>query len=72
MIWLAWFLVAVVSFAIFEGYALRTGRIKTLSRTVYDMNQAWPLTSAVIALVMGALLTHFFWHWCPPGSIQGG
>ena len=62
--WLAWFLAAIVTFAVLEGYAIRTGR-KTLSRTVRDMNQAWPLTSAVMALVMGALLTHFFWRFCP-------
>jgi len=72
VIWLVWFVLCVVSFGVLEGLAIRSGRFATLSRTVWNMQRAFPLTSVLLALVLGGLLVHFFWHWCPPGSMSQG
>ena len=29
-------------------------------------------TGASVGMLAGGLATHFFWHWCPPGSISTG
>ena len=62
--WTLWFLVCIGLFAAGEGYALQY-RKKTLSRFIWDGFVAWPLTAAVLGMLFGGLLVHFFWHWCP-------
>lgn len=61
-------LLFAVLFAIGERYAIKRGK-KTLSRWVYDINQAWPLFGFALGLfaglLIGGLSVHFFWHWCP-------
>jgi hypothetical protein len=63
-VWAGWLAVLVVSFGIFEGYALATGR-KTLSRFTWNLTKAWPPLPFVCGLVAGGLAVHFWWHWCP-------
>lgn len=62
--WLAFLIAFAAGFAALETYALNNDTT-TLSRLIYDANQAWPLTSAVIAMIFGGLLVHFFWPWDP-------
>jgi len=64
-------LMAVVFLVAYEVWALATGR-RTLSRMIYDANTAWPLLSTLVGLVVGGLLVHFFWHYCPAGSVSAG
>lgn len=71
IVWTAWLLAIIVSFAVFEGYALKKDRT-TLSRFTYNVAKAWPLLPFVLGLVAGGLAVHFFWHWCPPGSVSAG
>jgi hypothetical protein len=63
-IWLLWFGLAIATFAGIETWALKTGR-KTLSRCVWDLGTKFPLFWIVLGIVVGALATHFAWHWCP-------
>ena len=69
--WTAWLLVIAVSFAVLEGYALRSGRT-TLSRYVVSASRAWPLLPFVLGLIIGVLANHFFWPWCPDLGIGNG
>lgn len=62
-------LIAAAGLLIYEFWALGT-KHKTLSRMMYDANNSWPLLSTLVGLVVGGLLVHFFWHWCP-GTGQG-
>ena len=60
-IWVLWIGGPVLGlFAVFEGYALKTGRM-TLSRWVWNMSRAWPPFPWVVGVVVGFLAAHFFW-----------
>ena len=48
----------------YETVALATER-RTLSRMMYDWNNRWPFFSTLVGLVVGGLLVHFFWQYCP-------
>lgn len=50
----------IVSFAAFEGYALKRGKT-TLSRYVWDMTKAWPPLPLLFGLVIGFVSAHFWW-----------
>ena len=41
IVWTAWLLVIGISFACFEGYALKNGKM-TLSRWTWTVSKAWP------------------------------
>lgn len=71
LVWLSWLLAGLVSFAAFETYAIKTGK-PTLSLSTWNLFQAWPLIAVVFGMVFGGLAVHFFWHWCPPGSMSSG
>lgn len=64
LVWLIWFLTSVMSFTALEAYSI-VKNLPTLSQSVYDLNQAWPLTSSVLGMVVGGLAVHFWWHWNP-------
>lgn len=70
-IWSAWLLALIVTFAVLEGYALARGKL-TLSRYTYDISASWPLSIFLLGLLAGGLAVHFWWHFCPPGSVTGG
>lgn len=70
-IWTAWVFAVVISFGVIEGLALWYGDT-TLSRYTYELGVAWPPLIAIINLVVGGLLVHFWWHWSPPGSDSEG
>jgi len=58
--WVFWVLFIAVSFAVAEGYAIKTGRV-TLSATVWKITRAWPLLPFVAGLLAGGLAVHFWW-----------
>lgn len=74
-----WLIVGIALFFVFELPPLlhgdTDGRV-TLSMWVWTLFQKFPLSimwlQANFFMIIGALMTHFFWHWCPVGSISGG
>lgn len=71
--WMAGTVLAIVFFAFFEARAFRyPERTNTLSHAVYMLGSKWPLSIFLMGMFAGGLAVHFFWHWCPPGSISGG
>jgi hypothetical protein len=71
--WIVLTLLAIASFAFFEARALRhPDRQNTLSRTIYNLGSKWPLSIFLMGMFAGGLAVHFFWHFCPPGSISTG
>ena len=57
------FLAAVLLLLGYEFYALRTNRL-TISEYVWAAFRAWPFLGVLTGLVVGSLLTHFFWIVC--------
>jgi hypothetical protein len=74
-----WMAVGLALFAVFEAKALKHGARAnqiTLSMFVYTVGSKFPLSILIgglmVGLSIGILSTHFFWHWCPPGSVSSG
>ena len=66
-------IIAILVFTIGESYAFRhPDRQNTLSRWIYDLGRKWPLSIFIMGMFVGGLAVHFFWHWCPPGSLSLG
>lgn len=73
MPWIILTLLAIAAFTVFEAYAFRhPERQNTLSRCIYDLGSKWPLSIWIMGVFAGLLASHFFWHWCPPGSVSTG
>jgi hypothetical protein len=74
-VWIVGILVAIVFFAVAEGYAFRYhDRQNTLSRFIWTIGQNWPLSIWLMGLFAGCLASHFFWHWdpaCTPPGVGG-
>jgi predicted outer membrane lipoprotein len=71
--WIVLTVLAIGAFAVFEAMAFRhPDRVNTLSRSIYDLGSKWPLSIWIMGVFCGSLATHFFWHYCPPGSISTG
>lgn len=71
--WLIGLFGAIIYFGIFEvlGF-VRPGKFNTLSHAVYTIGAHWSLAIALMGFFAGALFVHFWWHWCPAGSISTG
>lgn len=71
-IWAVWFVVFVVGlFVVLEARAL-IKKQKTLSRTVVDVSRAWPPLPFILGFVVGMLVSHFWWPWCPYENLAIG
>jgi hypothetical protein len=71
--WIIGLFGAILFFAVFEALAFRhPDRLNTLSRAVWTVGQVWPLSIWLMGMFAGGLAVHFFWHWCPSGSISTG
>lgn len=70
IIWAIWAVQIAVSFAFLETLSWKNG--VTLSRSVWDLEVAWPLSAALLGGLFLSLLVHFYWHWNPPGSPNEG
>lgn len=74
-----WLALGWGAFAVFEGRALRHDHRAdqvTLSMWCYTIGSKFPLSILLAGFLLGAFFgglgVHFFWHWCPPGSISAG
>jgi hypothetical protein len=71
--WIVAALAAILCFAVGERYAFRhPERLNTLSRAIYTIGSQWPLSIFIMGQFTGGLAVHFFWHWCPAGSVSTG
>lgn len=70
LIWAIWAAMIFISFAVLEAAAWNKGI--TLSRSVWDLDLAWPLSGPLIGGLFLSLLVHFYWHFNPPGSQSEG
>ena len=71
--WIIGTFLAVAFFAYFEARAFRhPERQNTLSHAVYEIGATWPLSIFLMGMFAGGLAVHFFWHWCPAGSVSTG
>jgi hypothetical protein len=71
--WIIGTVIAIAFFAYFEKRAFDFPNSQnTLSRWIYDIGKNWPLSIWLMGMGSGGLAVHFFWHWCPPGSISTG
>jgi hypothetical protein len=71
--WIVGLFAAIVFFAIFETKAFRFPQsTNTLSHAVYTIGSKWPLSIFLMGMFCGGLAVHFFWHWCPAGSVSTG
>lgn len=81
----AFFALGLVLFAIFEKRGMQhvagarayvPGEPVSLSYAVWYVGSHFPLSICafgfLFGLLFGGLSVHFFWHWCPPGSISTG
>jgi len=71
--WAVWFPLTIVSFGVFEAYALKhPDRQWTLSRTIATAGAKWPLSIGLWGMFFGGLMVHFFWHFgCDIGPTGG-
>ena len=76
---LSWLALGWFEFGVIEANALKSGdesKKPTLSFFIYTISTKFPLAMAIgcaaVGMFFGILWTHFFWHWCPPGSISAG
>ncbi len=73
-----WLLLGFFEFGVLEARALKSSdaRKPTLSYFVYYVTSKFPLAAILGAFVTGGVMwglaVHFWWHWCPPGSLTGG
>lgn len=63
LVWVAWFLFVLISFALLEAFAIKTRRA-TLSASVWRLSKAWPPFPFVMGVVVGGLAIHFWWPIC--------
>jgi hypothetical protein len=71
--WIIGIFIAIGFFAWFEADAFRhPERTNTLSHFIFTIGSKWPLSIWLMGLFAGGLATHFFWHWCPAGSLSTG
>ena len=59
-VWVGWLIVIGLSFAAFEGYALRNGKM-TLSRWTWTVSKAFPPFPWSVGVGVGFLAAHFWW-----------
>ena len=59
-VWVGWLVVLVLSFSVFEGYALKKGKT-TLSRFTWTISKRFPLFPFLMGLLAGILAAHFWW-----------
>ncbi len=71
--WIIGILLAVAYFAYFEWRAFAYPEKQvTLSRFVWSIGRAWPLSIFLFGMLCGGLAVHFFWNWCPDIGVGAG
>ena len=71
--WLIGLFGALAYFTFFEvlGF-VRPGKFNTLSHAVYTLGAHWTLAIFIMGMFVGGLAVHFWFHWCPAGSVSSG
>lgn len=59
-VWFGWLLAVAVTFAVLEGYALKSNRT-TLSRLIWNTSRAFPPLPWFVGVGIGFLAAHFWW-----------
>jgi len=74
-----WLIAGWSAFAYFEAKALNHPANKdqiTLSMFMFTIGSKFPLSILILGLLIGLFIgglgVHFYWHWCPSGSISSG
>lgn len=73
-----WLALGFFEFGVIEKNALASSDPKkpTLSFFIFYVTSKFPLAAIIGAFVTGGVMwglaVHFWWHFCPPGSISGG
>jgi hypothetical protein len=71
--WIVGTILAILFFVYFERRAFNhPQRQSTLSRFIYTIGSRWPLSIFIMGQFSGGLAVHFFWHFCPAGSVTFG
>ena len=60
VVWTAWLIFLVISFAVLEGVALGTRGV-TLSSYTWAITKAWPVLPFIVGFLSGFLACHFWW-----------
>lgn len=71
IVWVCWLILFIVTFAIFETWALLTNGL-TLSMFTWHVSEEWPPIIWLCGVLAGGLAVHFWWHWAPPTIGQLG
>jgi len=64
-VWVIWLLVIAFTFAVIEGLAVSDPGGLTLSQFIVNVSRAWPPIVALIGILIGMLISHFWWPWIP-------
>lgn len=73
-----WLVVGFAEFGVIERKALasKDANQPTLSYFVFYVTSKFPLAAILGAFVTGGIMwglaVHFWWHYCPPGSLSAG
>lgn len=75
-----WVGLGFVEFGVVEKRGLKSRQgdttHPTLSFFIFYITTKFPLAAILGAFVTGGIMwglaVHFWWHWCPPGSISAG
>jgi hypothetical protein len=71
--WIILTLIAILVFAYFEWRAFKyPAKQDTLSMAVFKISKQFPFSIWIMGGFAWLLAGHFFWHWCPVGSISTG
>lgn len=73
MPWIVGAFAAIVFFAVFEWKAFQfPASTNTLSHFIFTLGSTFPLSIWIMGIFCGGLAVHFFWHWCPAGTLSTG
>jgi hypothetical protein len=71
LLWAAWLVCFVLTFAALEWYAIANQQ-PTLSRCAWELGQKWPLILVIYGMLWGGLAVHFWWNWLPASNQSVG
>lgn len=67
LVWVCWLAAFIISFGVFETWALLTKGL-SLSMFTWQLSEAWPPIIFICGMMAGGLAVHFWWHWSPPST----
>lgn len=73
-----WIGLGFAEFGVLERNALKSSDANkpTLSYFIFYVTSKFPLAAIIGAFITGGIMwglaVHFWWHFCPPGSLSAG